>query len=234
MRVTLFVDTRPPMLPSPVVLFDLDGTLTDSATGVINGYRHALATLGVDVPAGNLVRLLGPPMTDSLRALGLDEAQVDRGTAAYREYYAATGWAENALFDGVETMLEEVREAGSRLAVATSKNEVFAERILRHFGVADAFEFIGGASPDGNRRAKDDVVAHSLAALGIDPVEAAAGGTAGVLMVGDREHDVHGAGRFGIPTVFVEYGYGAAEESEHAHTTVGSVSELGRILTGAR
>ncbi|MFZ2529363.1 MAG: HAD hydrolase-like protein [Rhodococcus sp. (in: high G+C Gram-positive bacteria)] len=232
--MTPLVDIRPPVLPSPVVLFDLDGTLTDSATGVINGYRHALATLGVEVPAGNPVRLLGPPMTDSLRALGLDEEQVATGFAAYLDYYTETGWAENALFDGVAEMLDAVRSAGSRIAVATSKNEVIAERILEHFGIAGMFEFVGGASTDGRRRAKADVVAHSLSALSLAPVGAAAGGTAGVVMVGDREHDVHGAGRFGVPTVFVEYGYGAAEESDGAHTAVGSVAALERVLTGGQ
>ncbi|MEE2035417.1 HAD hydrolase-like protein [Rhodococcus chondri] len=230
--MTLIADTHPLLLPAPVVLFDLDGTLTDSATGVINGFLHALSTIGVAAPAGNLERLLGPPMTESLRALGLDDEHVAQGLTAYMDYYSAAGWAENALFDGVGEMLAAVRRTGSRLAVATSKNELFAERILTHFGVAGAFEFIGGASEDGTRRAKADVIAHSLAALGIDVAAAADGGTPGVVMIGDREHDVHGAGRFGIPTVFVEYGYGAAVEAAGATLTVDSIAELERILTG--
>lgn len=223
-------DLRPLLLPAPVVLFDLDGTLTDSAAGVINGFRHAAATVGFDVPDGDLSWLLGPPMRDTLHALGLGATEVERGLEAYREYYTTVGWAENALFDGIAPMLAAVAASGSRLAVATSKNQDSAERILTHFGIVDAFEFVGGASTDGTRRAKADVVAHSLTALGVAPVEAAAGGTGGVVMVGDREHDVHGAGSWGIPTVFVEWGYASDGEDRGAAGTVSSVDALRRLL----
>lgn len=229
--MTILVEPQPLLLPAPVVLFDLDGTLTDSATGVIKGFLHAADTVGFAPPTGNLHRLLGPPMRDSLIELGLDEQQIVAGIAAYREYYSATGWAENAVFEGVEPLLEAVRDAGSRLAVATSKSQAFAERILEHFGLASHFEFIGGASEDGTRRTKSDVVAHSLEALGIRPVE---GGTTGVVMVGDREHDIHGAGRWGIPTVFVEWGYGDDIEAQAAARVATSVDELREVLTGGR
>ncbi|MEU5843199.1 HAD-IA family hydrolase [Rhodococcus sp. NPDC047139] len=232
--MTVLAPTQPLVLPAPVVLFDLDGTLTDSATGVINGFRHAAQTTGFEVPAGDLEWLLGPPMRDTLQGLGLDEPRVAAALAAYKEYYSTTGWAENAVFDGIDSVLDAVRGAGSRLAVATSKSQTFAERILRHFGLAEYFEFIGGASDDGARRHKAEVVAHSLAALGIDPRETAAGGTTGVVMVGDREHDIHGAGRFGIPTIFVEWGYGTATEGRAAALTAASVEELGEVLTGGR
>jgi phosphoglycolate phosphatase-like HAD superfamily hydrolase len=230
--VTLLADPHPLLLPSPVVLFDLDGTLTDSATGVINGFLHAARTVGFTVPDGNLEWLLGPPMRDTLRSFGLGEEKIEQGLAAYREYYTDTGWSENALFDGVGAMLAAVHGSGSRLAVATSKNESAAVRILEHFGVAHHFEFIGGASEDGVRRAKADVVAHSLAALGIEAVDAAQGGTSDVVMVGDREHDIHGAGRFGIPTMFVEWGYGTDSEGAAAAKTVAAVADLQHLLTG--
>lgn len=230
--MTLLPDPHPLFLPAPVVLFDLDGTLTDSATGVINGFRHAAETVGFAVPDGNLEWLLGPPMLDTLRSFGLGDDAIEAGLAAYREYYTETGWSENALFDGVGTMLAAVRDTGSRLAVATSKNEAAAVRILEHFGVAQHFEFIGGASEDGVRRAKVDVVAHSLAALGVDAVDAERGGTADVVMVGDREHDIHGAGRFGIPTLFVEWGYGTESEGAVAAKSVAAVADLQHLLTG--
>ncbi|MFD6894408.1 HAD hydrolase-like protein [Rhodococcus sp. NPDC060086] len=230
--MTLLADPHPLLLPAPVVLFDLDGTLTDSATGVINGFRHAAETVGFAVPDGNLEWLLGPPMLDTLRSFGLGDDAIEAGLAAYREYYTETGWSENALFDGVGTMLAAVRDTGSRLAVATSKNEAAAVRILEHFGVAQHFEFIGGASEDGVRRAKVDVVAHSLAALGVDAVDAERGGTADVVMVGDREHDIHGAGRFGIPTLFVEWGYGTESEGAVAAKSVAAVADLQHLLTG--
>ncbi|MBS9371609.1 HAD hydrolase-like protein [Rhodococcus sp. B50] len=232
--MTALATTQPLVLPAPVVLFDLDGTLTDSATGVINGFLHAAETTGFEAPDGDLQWLLGPPMRDTLHELGLDDEQVAAGLAAYKDYYSATGWAENAVFDGIESALEAVRGAGSRLAVATSKSQAFAERILDHFGLTGYFEFIGGASDDGSRRHKWEVVAHSLAALGIDPRETAAGGTTGVVMVGDREHDIHGAGRFGIPTVFVEWGYGTPTEGRAAARTTASVEELREVLTGER
>jgi len=232
--VTVLADTHPLVVPAPVVLFDLDGTLTDSATGVINGFLHAAEKVGFAAPEGALERLLGPPMRDTLQTLGLDEPRIAAGLAAYREYYSATGWAENAVFDGIEALLESVRAAGSRLAVATSKSQTFAERILEHFGLAGYFEFIGGASDDGSRRHKSDVVAHSLAALGVVPRDVAGGGTPGVVMVGDREHDIHGAGRWGIPTVFVEWGYGTDDEGRAAARTTANVDELREVLTGGR
>ncbi|EME63294.1 HAD hydrolase-like protein [Rhodococcus sp. GXMU-t2271] len=233
--MTTLADLPPLLLPAPVVLFDLDGTLTDSAAGVIDGFRHALATVGVPEPAHDEPqRVLGPPMIDTLRGLGLDEQQVQRALTAYIERYDERGWAENSVFDGVATMLGRVRDAGSRLAVATSKNQNFAVRILEHFELAGHFDFIGGASDDGTRRAKADVIAHSLVSLGVDPVAAADGGTGGVVMVGDREHDVTGAARWGIPTVFVEWGYGAADEAADAHRSTSSVGELTRVLTGGR
>lgn len=232
--MSLLADPQPLTLPCPVVLFDLDGTLTDSATGVINGFLHAAQIVGFEAPAGPLEWLLGPPMIDTLQALGLGDRDVERALAAYRDYYSTTGWAENALFDGIGDLVSTVRATGSRLAIATSKNEGSARRIAAHFGIADRFEFIGGASDDRTRRAKSDVVAHSLRALGVDPVEATDGGTADVVMIGDRDHDVHGAGRWGVPTVFVEWGYGADGEGTDAARTVGSVDELCRLLTGRR
>lgn len=230
--MTLLVETHPLVTPAPVVLFDLDGTLTDSATGVINGFLHAAESVGFEAPSGNLQWLLGPPMRDTLQTLGLDEPQVAAGLAAYKDYYSATGWAENAVFDGMGALLDGVRTAGSRLAVATSKSQAFAERILDHFELTHHFEFVGGASDDGTRRHKSDVVAHSLSALGLVPREAADGGTPDVVMVGDREHDIQGAGRWGIPTVFVEWGYGDAAEGRAAARVAATVDELGEVLTG--
>lgn len=232
--MTALVDTHPLVLPAPVVLFDLDGTLTDSATGVINGFLHAAETVGFDVPEGNLEWLLGPPMRDTLQAMGLDDQRVADGLAAYKDYYSATGWAENAVFDGIGALLESVRATGSRLAVATSKSQTFAERILDHFELTHHFEFVGGASDDGTRRHKSDVVAHSLGALGLNVQEAADGGTPHVVMVGDREHDIHGAGRWGIPTVFVEWGYGTDGEGNAAARVTATVDELAEVLTGGR
>lgn len=211
-----------------ITLFDLDGTLTDSAPGIVTGFRHALASVGEPEPDGDLARLiLGPPMADTLRGLGLDDATAGRALDAYFDRYDRVGWAENEVFDGIADLLATLSGPDTRLAVATSKSERFAIRILEHFGLADHFEVIAGASADGTRRAKADVIEHALRGLGVEPV---AGGTTGVVMVGDRVHDVHGAARWGIPTVFVHWGYGAESEAADAAWSATTVAELEAIL----
>ena len=225
--------TTPPLDRFPVVLFDLDGTITDSAPGIHGGFRHALATVGHPEPTeAMLASVIGPPMVDTFRSLGMAPADVDRAIAAYIERYDATGWQENSVYEGMDVVLGKARASATRLAVATSKSERFAIRILEHFGLAEHFEFIGGASDDGTRRAKPDVIAHSLTSLGITPVLASDGGTPDVLMIGDRDHDVLGAAKYGIPTVVVEWGYGSAEEARQAFRSVSSASELGGLLDG--
>ncbi|MBM4489017.1 HAD hydrolase-like protein [Prescottella equi] len=215
---------------APVLLFDLDGTLTDSALGIHNGFRHALAAVGAPAPTAEMLgTVIGPPLMDSMRGMGLDDAATAAALAAYFERYDAVGWSENQVYDGVEAMLAAAGATGARMAVATSKTEKFAIRILEHFGLADYFEVIGGASSDGSRRAKADVIGHVLGGLGLS---ATTGGTADVVMIGDREHDVHGAGHWGIPTVFVEWGYGATAEAGQARWTAPTVADLTRILTG--
>ncbi|PTR32099.1 phosphoglycolate phosphatase [Rhodococcus sp. OK519] len=216
---------------APVLLFDLDGTLTDSALGIHNGFRHALTAVGRPEPTADmLATVIGPPLMDSMRGMGLDDAATAGALAAYFERYDAVGWSENEVYDGIEPMLAAARDTGARMAVATSKTEKFAIRILEHFGLDRYFEVIGGASSDGARRAKSDVIEHVLGGLGLP---ATPGSTHDVVMIGDREHDVHGAGHWGIPTVFVEWGYGTAEEARAARWSAPTVADLTRILTRA-
>ncbi|TSE01083.1 HAD family hydrolase [Skermania sp. ID1734] len=211
----------------PIVLFDLDGTLTDSAAGILAGFRHALQTVGFPPPDHDR-NLVGPPMVELFRELGLPEADMPRATAAYYESYdAGGGWARNRVFDGMETLLKQLYSNGFRMGVATSKSEVLANRILNHFGLAECFEYIGGASPDLTRRDKAQVIAHTLAAMG-KPVRKAA--TSGVVMVGDRAHDITGAAYWGIPAIFVEWGYGVADEGAGAQHRVSTVEQLGALL----
>ncbi|MDX1893288.1 HAD-IA family hydrolase [Mycolicibacterium sp. 050158] len=186
-----------------LVIFDLDGTLTDSAAGIVASFRHALGEIGATVPEGDLAgRVVGPPMHQTLTSMGLGD-RAPEAFAAYRADYTVRGWSNNRLFDGIAELLADLRAAGVRLAVATSKNEVTARRIIEHFGIEDHFEVIAGASTDGTRSAKADVVAHALAQLGPLPDQ--------VLMVGDRSHDVEGAAVHGIDTVVVQWGYGASD-----------------------
>ena len=201
-----------------LVIFDLDGTLTDSAHGIVSSFRHALATVGAPVPDGDLAGLVvGPPMHHTLSGLGLGE-HTDAAIAAYRADYSTRGWAMNRLFDGIPALLTALRAAGVRLAVATSKAEPTARRILAHFGLDHHFDVIAGASPGGTRAAKADVVAHALAQLEPLPER--------VLMVGDRAHDVEGAAKHGIDTVVVGWGYGAGDFAEP-----GAVSALAYVAT---
>lgn len=196
-------DSRPGAGLTPqLVIFDLDGTLTDSAEGIVASFLHALAHIGAPVPDGDLAaQIVGPPMDDTFRSMFGEHAE--DAIAAFRAEYGARGWAMNALFDGIEPLLADLRAAGVRLAVATSKLEPTARRILAHFGLDQHFEVIAGASPDGTPKTKVEVLAHALEQLRPLPER--------VLMVGDRSHDVHGAAAHGIDTVVVGWGYGRAD-----------------------
>lgn len=209
------------------MIFDLDGTLTDSAEGIVASFRHALASVGAEVPAGDLVgRIVGPPMKQTLDGLGLGERAGD-AIAAYRADYTARGWAMNSLFDGIPQLLADLRASGVRLAVATSKAEPTARQILEHFGLAEHFDVIAGASVDGVRARKADVLARALGQLQPLPER--------VVMVGDRAHDVAGAAEHGIDTIVVEWGYGASDfrdphVAEAAAAHVPTVTALREVL----
>ena len=209
-----------------LVIFDLDGTLTDSARGIVSSFRHALGEIGAAVPDGDLAsRIVGPPMHHTLRAMGLGD-NADAAIAEYRADYTTRGWAMNRLFDGIAELLADLDAAGVRLAVATSKAEPTAQRIIAHFGLDQHFEVVAGASVDGSRASKTDVVAHALAQLGPLPDR--------VLMVGDRSHDVEGAAEHGIDTVVVGWGYGHADFDEPdavaALAHVSTVDDLREVL----
>lgn len=209
-----------------LVIFDLDGTLTDSADGVVASFRHALATIGAKVPDGDLAeRVVGPPMHHTLASMGLGE-RADEAISAYRADYTNRGWAMNSVYVGVPQLLADLRAAQIRLAVATSKAEPVARRILDHFGLTDHFDVIAGASIDGTRASKADVVAYALSQLGTLPER--------VLMVGDRAHDVEGAAAHGIATVVVGWGYGRSDFDGQLTATpaahVATVEQLRAVL----
>ena len=221
-RATLVRDNG--AVTAQLVIFDLDGTLTDSAEGVVASFCHALAAVGAEVPTGDLAaRVVGPPIQDTLATLGLDE-RAGEALSAYRADYVSRGWAMNSLYDGIAELLADLRGAGIRLAVATSKVEQTARLILEHFGIAGHFEVIAGATPDGSRATKAEVLDHALAQLGPLPDR--------VIMVGDREHDVVGAAEHGIATVIVEWGYGAGDfTGPGAARPLASVATVGELRT---
>lgn len=225
-----------------LVLLDLDGTLTDSAPGILASVRHAYATLGLPLPAGSVLRgFVGPPLTESFAAHGVPAHRVDAAVAAYRDVYAAGRLLDNAVYPGVPECLTAVRTAGARLAVATSKPEPMARRIVAHLGLDTVLERglddVFGATLDGRISAKGEVVARALASLDADADATGPRATdlarAGrVVMVGDREHDVRGAAEHGIACVGVAWGYAYPGELQRAGAiaVVGTPAELGDVL----
>jgi phosphoglycolate phosphatase len=198
------------------VLFDLDGTLTDSAPGLVSCIGYALDELGIEPPDAETMRtFLGPPLWVTFRDhFGLDEEQVVRAIELYRERYHDTGMFENTVYDGIRDTLEALRDANIRMAIATSKPEYSATRILEHFDLAQYFEFIGADDLEGSRASKTKVIAHVLANTGLDPIAQR------MIMVGDRRHDVEGAASHGIDTIGVLWGYGDHAELANAGARV--------------
>ncbi|AEG43248.1 HAD hydrolase-like protein [Isoptericola variabilis] len=202
--------------PAPLVLLDLDGTLMDSAPGIVASVRHAYDALGLPVPdAATLRSFVGPPITDSFPRHGVPPELLSETVRQYRAAFTAGGMYDNAVFDGVPDALRTLRDAGCTLAVATSKPEVYARPICDRFGLTPLVDDVFGAPLDEATSTKADVIAKALASLGrVSPVDAAADGP--VLMVGDREHDVHGAAAHGIGCLGVTWGYAAPGELEAA------------------
>ncbi len=193
---------------TPLVLLDLDGTLVDSAPGIVASVAHAYRTLGLEVPDARTLRsFVGPPITDSFAAHGVPADRTDEAVAAHRAAYTTGGMDDVTVFAGVLDALAALRSAGCRLVVATSKPTVFARPICEHLGLSRYLDAVVGAPLDEHTSTKALVIADALAwAARADAP------TAGVVMVGDREHDVHGAAAHGIECLGVAWGYAAPGE----------------------
>jgi phosphoglycolate phosphatase len=219
----------PETAPFTVVLVDLDGTIMDSAPGITATLTRTLERMGLPVPPpSRLVEFVGPPILDGLRDLaGLDPAQSRTALKLYRTDYGDTGAFDARPYPGIRQALEAIRNSGPTLAVATSKPEEQAKRILDHFGLADLFAVVAGASDDETRSEKADVITWALGLLtdaGVD--------TSRPLMIGDRIHDVEGAAQHGIPVVFAAWGYGDPAEAAGSIAVASSPAELPGIVTG--
>lgn len=215
-------------MPYSTVLFDLDGTLTDPSAGITNSLVHALDCLGLPHPSADQLRgFIGPPLPDALATLGLDASTCESAIVRFREYFKAKGMFENEPYPGIEALLSTLRERGLRLAVATSKPTVFAEPILKHFGLDRYFDCVAGAELDRSRQYKDEIIGQALRSLAVAPAE-------DVIMVGDREHDVVGAHRSGLRCVGVLWGFGSEAEltAAGADRIVADRPELLRALGG--
>lgn len=202
----------PADVPSPasvLVLLDLDGTLTDPYDGITRCVTHALEGLGLPgLPESQLRSFIGPPLQDRFASLGLDEHDVERAVELYRERFQDVGLYENRVYEGVPEALAALAAVPFRLAVATSKPTVFAQRIVEHFGLDAHLDLVAGATLDGSRRTKADVIRYALAVLGTDPTDA--------VMVGDREQDITGAHVVGMPGIGVAWGHAEPGELETA------------------
>jgi phosphoglycolate phosphatase len=193
------------------VLLDLDGTLSDSEPGIRNSLQWACEVEGFAVPTDAEVRsVIGPPFEIGLPQIGIPDDALTRVIATYRSRYETVGLFENTVYDGIPEMLDAMAAAGLSLSIATAKPELTARRILDHFELSSRFEVIVGASLTPERRAKAQVITHALDLLGLPIGHPAIAD--GVVMVGDRDHDVLGAQRNGLGCVGVTWGYGSPEE----------------------
>lgn len=193
------------------ILMDLDGTITDPKIGITKSVQYSLKSFGINVDnLDSLCKFIGPPLLDSfMNFYGFSEDEANKAIIKYREYYTDIGIFENDVFKGMETLLINLKKAGKRLIVATSKPEVFARRIMEHFGLSDYYEDICGASLDNSRSSKEAVIRYALEKNKITDYSE-------VVMVGDRLHDIVGAKAVGLFSVGVLFGYGSREELEEA------------------
>ena len=201
-----------------IVLFDLDGTLTDPGLGITNSVIYALDKFGISVEnRSELYKFIGPPLLNSFMDFyGFDEERGSQAVTYYRELYNVTGKYENEVYAGVPEMLQKLKEQGCHLLVATSKPEYLAKDILEHFSLSQYFCVIAGSDLEGERNTKGKVIDYALKQfaeqidISIEQVKENA------IMVGDRFHDIHGAKENGIASIGVLYGYGNREELEQA------------------
>lgn len=196
------------------ILFDLDGTLTDPGIGITNSVMYALKKFNIEVAdRTQLYKFIGPPLLYSFQTYyGFSETDSALAVQYYREYFKDRGLYENEVYDGIPELLGKLKEKGYKLVLATSKPEVYAVEILKHFGLYDYFDFAAGATMDSTRSKKADVIAYALDSCGIKDLSTA-------IMIGDREHDILGAKQTGLASIGVLYGYGNREEFEAAGAT---------------
>ncbi len=189
------------------ILFDLDGTLTNPALGITNSLAYALEKFNIEVTdKKELYRFIGPPLQDSFENFyHFSKEDSLKAVDFYRDYFRHKGLYENEVYQGIPDLLERLKAQGKKLLVATSKPERFARQILKHFELFDYFDLVAGASMDGSRRLKGDVIAHALTSAQIaDPSSA--------IMIGDRKHDIIGAKENNLDAIGVLYGFGNREE----------------------
>ncbi len=194
----------------PLAIFDLDGTLTDSGPGIIGSVRKTLSALGRPIPPADILRrFIGPPTWSSFRVLcSMSPAEADGAVRVFRGIYAAGGVFESSVYPGIPALLDGLRAAGAKLAVATSKPGSQAERVLEHFDLARRFDLLSAADETDRSGGKEELIRPALRKLGFPAREA--------VMIGDTKFDASGAGKAGVAFIGVLYGFGTREEIRRA------------------
>ncbi|CWW88821.1 5'-nucleotidase [Enterococcus faecalis] len=209
------------------ILFDLDGTITDSGSGIMRSILYATEQLGWPAPSEETLRsFIGPPLYESFLHMAPSAEAAQQAVGHYRAYYQRKGMFENHVYPGIPEVLIRLKEAGAKLYIATSKPEEFAKKIITHFDLDRYFTGIYGASMDGHRSKKADVIQYALTEAQLDPTKET------IIMVGDRNHDILGAQQNGLDSIGVLYGFGEETELQEAGATflVHSPKDLGAIL----
>ena len=209
------------------VIFDLDGTLTDPGLGITNSVMYALQKFGITETREKLYRFVGPSLRESFaNYYGFSESEAEKAVTYYREYYVPHGIYENEVYSGIENLLKALKDNSCTLLVATLKPTVFAVEVLKHFGLDGYFDLISGSELDGSRDDKHAIIAHAFSRCPEADQNAS-------VMVGDRLHDILAAGKAGIDSVGVLYGYGSRDElvGAGAGHIAETVADLSAILT---
>ena len=206
------------------ILFDLDGTLTDSGEGIMNCAVYALAHFGIEAPSKEQLRtIVGPPLSESFARLGVEPDKIEEAIQLYRSRYIPIGFYENSPYEGIDKLLEQLKADGHRLYVATSKPEWMAVKVLEYFDLAKYFDIICGAATDMSRNTKGAVIAYLLEQCGQQDH---------AVMVGDTVYDVLGAKEHNIPCVGVTWGYGIEADmvQAEAYAIAHTMDELYKLL----
>ena len=210
-----------------VLFFDLDGTLIDSAIGITRCVAYALEKMGQPVPGdAELRKWIGPALRTSFAPVFGDAQRVEQAVELYRERFDALGWQEHEIYAGIGEVVQGLHAAGHRLAVVTAKNEPHARRIVEHLPFGGCFEDIIGATVDGSRSHKPELIAEAMRRLSLQPAQCR--------MIGDRRMDIEGARHHGMRNIGVLWGFGGAEELQAAGVDVMAETpqQLAQLLAG--
>ena len=211
----------------PLVLFDMDGTLTDPADGIISCHRWALAEVGFDVPSDlDTNAMIGPPAEEAYAMIGVPADLIPKATRRYRERFAIAGWLEDSPYPGIPELISQLSAAGWMIGVATMKLEPFAERIVDRVGLRPHIDVVSGSDAARTRLTKRAVIEHALAQLDRTP--------SGVAMVGDRRHDIDAARSLQMTGIGAAWGFGSIDEliAAAAHAIAVTPADVAEFLLG--